>query len=889
MLAALLALVMIVAAAPLSAFAASKTNLKAANLQVNHMTSPVGIDGKKVRLSWIPTGSQSQTAYQVILKNDKGKTVEDSGKEKSNQTFYQIRKNLPYKTAYKWSVKLWDEKGNSSKTAEGRFETGIETKEIKAKWINPELTPDSTKRQPASYLKKTFTVKDFNPKKDNARLYMTCHGIFYAYLNGKNVSKNMYMPGTSQYNKRLMLETLDVTSYLKQGRNELVVVLGDGWYRGTMGSEQYTNSYGTDIALLGQLELNKKPILTTDNTWQASQNGPLGLNDHMNGETYDARKWPVSDWHEVKTENFSLDNLYNVDTVPMRAKESFPVKKVIHTPNGETVLDFGQNISGYVEMNFQGTAGRTMKLTHGEVLDKNGNFTISNFQNAPDDSNSAVKAMAAVLNRGPVKQEVNYTCKDGQNKYHARMCYMGFRYVKVEADFSIDPSWFTAHAVYSDVPVTSSFSCGNREVNQLYQNTLWSFKGNLMDVPTDCPTREKSGYTGDINTFVHTGLYLMDFYPVANKWLSEVQAGQYDDGNIRMKDPFAQDTFFDGSVGWSDSAEIIPSKLYERYNDEAPIRTYYTMAKKYVDYNLNKAKVTRPSTMRKLPKRLWNYCLDSTVLWGEWMEPNVDIVKYMQDLFLKGDPEVGTAYLYYGCHLVSQMAEVLGKDSDARKYADAASKAQEAYLTLYVKDGKISSDRQCQYVRPIAMGIINGTTADENAAILAKKIKENGNKLNTGFLTTHELCRVLTDHGQKQTAYDLLLQNQYPSWLYEVEHGATTIWEQWDGVKADGTLNGSMNHYAFGSVVGWLFDRVAGINVEYGNITLRPFPDKRLGHVNAAYNSPLGRIVSSWKYQGDSLVFEFTVPCNQKAKIVLPNGETHIAKAGSYTYTIPSI
>lgn len=871
-LAVILAVLMMLTVVPLSVFAAAKSELAATNLQVDHMASPVGIEGKDVRLSWIPTGSQSQTAYKVVVKNDKGKTVEDSGKVKSSQTYYQVKKNLPSKTVYNWSVKLWDEKGNPSETAKGSFETGIEKSEIKAKWINPELTLDSTKRQPASYLRKTFTVEDFNPKKDNARLYMTCHGIFYAYLNGKNVSKNMYMPGTSQYNKRLMVETLDVTPYLKQGKNELVVVLGDGWYRGSVGTEQTLNSYGTDISLLGQLEVNKKPVVTTDKTWQASQNGPLGLNDHMKGETYDARKWPINDWHAVKEENFSFDNLYNVDTVPMRAHEELKVKKVIHTPKGETVLDFGQNISGYVEMKFQAKAGQKVTLTHGETLDKDGNFTIENFQN--------------LNGGGSVDQKVNYTCKDGLNDYHARMCYMGFRYVKVETDVNIPASAFTAHAVYSDVPVTSAFECGNSEVNKLYQNVLWSFKGNLMDVPTDCPTREKSGWTGDINTFIQTGMYLMDIYPVMNKFMSEIQACQKDSGKVLMKDPSTTDTPMDGSVGWSDSAEILPTKLYERYNDETPIRTYYNVAKKYVDFNLKKAKVTRPSTMKKLPKRLWNYCLDSAIMWGEWFEPGMDMIPYMSNIILKGEPEVGTAYLYYGCHLVSQMAKVLGKDSDAKKYADAADKAKEAYITLFVKDGKISSDRQCEYVRPIAMGIITGKTADDNAAILAQKIKDNGNKLNTGFLTTHELCRVLTDHGQNKTAYDLLLQNQYPSWLYEVEHGATTTWEQWDGIKEDGSVSGSLNHYSFGSVVGWLFDRVAGINVEYGNITLRPYPDKRLGHASATYNSPLGTISSSWKYQGDSLVFKFTVPCNQKAKIILPNGETHTVKAGSYTYTL---
>ncbi|MGN1024636.1 MAG: family 78 glycoside hydrolase catalytic domain [Lachnospiraceae bacterium] len=832
----------------------------------------MGLDVTALHFSWNCVDGLRQSAFRVLVQSTEGKLLWDSGKVSGSSMRVKYGgAPLASRTQAVWKVMLWAENGYPGPwSGEAPFELGLlRSDDWQAKWIDPELPHDPKERQRASYLKRTFSIAEGK----SARLYITAHGIYDAYLNGRHVDGYLLAPGTSQYPKRLQVQTYDVTELLHQGQNELLVTLGDGWYRGSVAFDMDVNTFGTDVVLLAQLEVGGIVAACTDADWEASQEGPLGCNDLMKGEVYDAARSPIRGWHGVTVRDWGLENLIGTDTVPVTAHERF-LAKLLHTPGGETVLDFGQVIAGYVEWEITACAGQKLILTHGETLDENGNFTISNFQNP----------------RKPYcLQRVVYTCREGVNRYHPTKCYFGFRYVKVEGDVKVTGSEFTAVAVYSDLEQTGWFSCGNEEVNQLFHNALWSMKGNFVDIPTDCPTREKSGYSGDCQVFCHTAMYLMDCWPVLRRWTFEQAATQFEDGCVRQIAPDnRRRSLWDGGAGWCDSMEIVPWRLARRYGDDSILEEHYETIRRWMLFCLRRAKKTRLRHLL-LPKKIRDYVVDTGIHWGEWEEPGTSPVRqifYMADIFLNGAPETATAYLRCGCAIVSEIAARLGKKEDAAFFAAAAKQAKAAYRRLFLPKGRVKrKKRQCLSVRPLALDLFEPAEKAPAARVLAEKIRENGNRLNTGFLTTHELCRVLTDCGQGKTAYDLLLQTKRPSWLYAVRKGATTMWESWDGVNEEGKVFNSFNHYAYGAIAGWLFDRVLGIVVEDGAIRIQPYPDPRLGHAQGLYRSPLGTIRSAWKYEGDRIRFSISIPVNAEAKIVLPGEAPRRVSAGEYSFT----
>lgn len=855
------------------------------NLQVNHLERPFGISVSPIRLTWTLSGNGKQASYEVeILLNDQ--LIETSGVVQTSAMFWQSQRELAYKTDYIVKVKVTDEMGITSKIAEIGITTGIGQKQWKAHWIGPEVPRKSLVQKffwnlreqfmlpgidlrtydTGAYLKKKFKVdKSFG----KARLYVTAHGIVNLWLNGQEITDTQLLPGTSQYNRRLMVETIDVTAHLKAGDNILEATLGDGWYRGAMGYRQYRHVYGDDIAMLAQLEIDGVPALMTDKSWAVSSDGPLGLNDMMAGEHYDARKEENMTWREPVVRNFDFTCLICRDTVPMKLHECF-TPEIIHTPAGETVLDFGQNIAGYIGFEFEGKAGQKLVLTHGETLDGNGNFTIDNFQ---------------AWGR-PVRQQIVYICKDGSNSYHPTKTYMGFRYVKIEADFPIQKEWFKAYALYSDMRQTAFFTCGVEEVNKLFQNAIWSMKGNFVDIPTDCPTREKAGYSGDCQTFIYTAMYLMDCYPVYAKWLREQAAAQFEDGCVPQLAPTSalKKTREDGGIGWSDSFEIIPWTLYQRYGDDTLLRELYEPLTKWLEYRKRQSGVMRKANRNIVPKAMQPYTLDHEWVWGEWLEPGTDTAEYRRNLRKYGDLEVSTAYMYYSNLLMSRIAEILHQAEKSKEYRRIATKARETYRCLFMENGRIKPTmRQCRYVRPVALELLDEKEKRAAVETLAKLIAENGNHIGTGFLTTHELCRVLCRYGHAEKAYDLLLQRERPGWLYPVLHGATTVPESWDAYQDPIKRVESMNHYAYGAIAGWLMDSAAGIRLEHGNIIIQPYPDRRLGYVTAVYDSPVGRIGSSWKIENDRITYEFNIPSNAEATVILGD-KTLKLESGAHSF-----
>ena len=447
-------------------------------------------------------------------------------------------------------------------------------------------------------------------------------------------------------------------------------------------------------------------------------------------------------------------------------------------------------------------------------------------------------------------------------------------------------SRFTAVAVYSRMEQTGFFRCGSEEVNRLFHNSLWSMRTNFVDIPTDCPTRERAGWTGDAGLFAPTAVYLMDCYPVLRKWLGECRLAQWENGLVQHIAPKNDrgskfSNMLQGSAGWGDACILVPWALYQAYGRREILEENYDMMCRWLDFLEKRARKTRPQNL----KNPWHkYLADQGFHFGEWCQPDVNNVEAMTKGMMFGAPEVATAYYFRSASLLSQIAELLGKKEDAWRFGRIAEKVKKAYRYSCTKNGVIDSDRQCEYVRPLAFGLLEPEEEQAAADRLNQLVVKNGYHLNTGFLSTPDLCPVLAAHGHADTAYRLLLQTDCPSWLYAVKKGATTIWETWDGVRDDGTVHDSLNHYSYGAVCGWLFGGVCGIRLKAGELSISPTPDPSLGFAKAEWRSPVGRIESAWEYRGDRLLLDFTVPV--PASLTLPDGTVRSLIPGSHHFEL---
>jgi len=735
------------------------------------------------------------------------------------------------------------------------------------KWIYPEAYEiDPAMRYPASYLRRRFTLD----QKTEATLSITCHGLYVAFINGKRVGNHVLEPGPGNYPKRLEYQKTDVSALLQAGENTILIILGDGWFRGCTGIDGCRNLFGNRLALLCTLEdLHGNVLLQSDEAWEASQSGPIRADDLEQGETYDALMEEISDWHPVLIGEEDKSVLVQADECRISEHERFP-GKLIMTPNGERVLDFSQNLAGYVRFSVNAEAGGKIVLWHGETLDENGNFTQANYD--PGDRNR----------EGGIPQKIVYTCKEGLNEYAPSFSIFGFRYAKVETDIPLESASFEAVSVYSDMEEAGYFECSDEDVNQLFRNAVWSMKSNFCGIPTDCPTRERAGWTGDAGVFVDTGMFLMDCEKVYRKWLREVALGQSAEGVVpNIAPPNNLSGFITrlikGSAGWGDAAVIVPMALYRVYGDKAILEENYPMMKAWVGFLIRRARKSKlKNRFRKNPYR--DYLMDTGFHFGEWCEPDVDSTAAMKENLTKGVPELATAYFYRSAALLSEAAGILGKTDEKERYAEVAENAKNAWRYWTLKDGKIESKRQADYVRALAFGLLDGEEKQTNAAILNGLVKENGYHLNTGFLSTPYICQVLADYGYVDSAYRLLLQKTCPSWLYAVGKGATTIWENWDAVREDGTVYSSLNHYSYGAVCRFLFSGICGIQYENGEITIAPQPDPQLRFAKARWKSPVGIIQSEWRYENGKPVFTVSIPAGKEAKVILPDGRNFMVR-----------
>lgn len=850
--------------------------MKAINLKTEYLVNPVGIDIQNPRLMWNCDGGIKQTAYRIIAKSD-GKTVWDSGKVVSSSMRAEYPHKLKSRERVEWTVTLRDEsdhEGEPSETA--YFETGLlSASDFTAKWISGNYHVNKKNRYPVDCFKKQFNAQNVA----KARLYITACGLYEAKINGQRVGNFVLAPGHTDYTKRIQLQTYDVTDLLSDGKNDVTVELADGWYRGSCGAWGLKNQYGTQTKLLAQLEITDKSgkvtVIGTDKSWAWSNDGEIRFADNKDGEIIEAWRKPSYNGFAKETKCDVLPVASN--NVPVTEHERFTVKNVITTPSGTKVLDFGQNIAGYISFAVTAKKGQKIKLRFGEMFDENGEFTQKNFQ-------CANKKRTRVT---PL-QKIEYYCKDGLNEYKTKFAIFGFQYVLIETDVEWKKEDFTAIAVYSDMEETLSFGSSNELLNKLVEATRWSAKNNHADVPTDCPTRERHGWTGDAQIFCDTASYLFNYAPFARKYVFDMIDGQRKNGKFRQITPkggvdFYMD-FMDGSAGWSDAGVLIPYRIYKRYGDKKILESSYSAMKRYADFKIKTLGKRYPTAIktgidRKYKKYISNYGQS----YGEWAEPTEVHITGFKD-FACPHPEETTAYIVYMLQAMTEIAEALGKKDDKKRFSEYAEKAKIGYGKL-IECPKFSldTDRQAKLVRPLYMNLLNEKQAEFAKKRLITALNNYDWRLGTGFLSTPFILYVL-EKIDVEYAYKLLENEQMPGWLFMPKMNANTIWESWEGTEAQGGI-ASLDHYSKGAVLEWVFSQMCGIKVSGENeFTIAPKVGGKFTFAKCKYQSVYGKVFCGWERENGVTTYKIVIPANTTAKVILPSGKKTLS-AGEYEFT----
>ena len=846
--------------------------MKAIRLRTEHLRNPIGVDFTSPRLFWNCEGGKRQTAYQIVAADDAGNLLWDSGKiESASMRAQWGGKPVPPKTKVLWKVRLWDETDTSGDWSEACFETGINT--WSAKWITGNYRVNKKERYPVDCFRKAFHAA--NVKK--ARLYITACGLYEAKINGRRVGDFILAPGITDYRRRVQYQTYDVTDLLQNGENALTVQLADGWYRGSCGAWGIRNQYGTETKLLSQLEITRADgsvqTIVTDESWDWSSDGSIRFADNKDGEIVDAQKEPSYSGRAKVTSHPVTPSASN--NVPVTEHERLKAR-LIRTPSGKTVLDFGQNIAGYAEFAVNAHAGQKIKLRFGELLDADGEFTQKNIQ-------CSNKKITTPL------QQIIYTCKEGENRCKTTFAIFGFQYVLVETDIPFAVEDFTAIAVYSDMARTGFFESSNALLNKFVKNTVWSAKNNHADLPTDCPTRERHGWSGDAQIFCPTASYLFDYLPFAEKYLNDLYDWQTKNGCLPQIAPEGGTDFYmramNGSVGWAYAGVLMPYVLWKRYGDTDVLKKYLSGMRRYAKFMQRRCGKWYPTARRTgLRGEDKKYLSNYGQAYGEWAEP--DSVHHMtwKDCAVP-HPEVATAYTAHVMDCMAEIEAALGNAMEASAYREFAAGCRRSYQALRRTAAySLDTDRQAQLVRPLAFKLLDEKQAAYAQKRLLAALEHFGWRVGTGFLSTPLILDVLTEIDLR-AAYRLLENEEMPGWLFMPKSGATTIWEAWEGnaTKNDGI--GSLNHYSKGAVVAWLFDTMCGIRMDGENhFVIAPHPGGHFTRARAVYDSVYGRVESGWEKTENGWKYTVTVPANCTAELRLPGKEPATLESGTYTF-----
>jgi len=852
----------------------SQNALSVDGLRVEYLTNPIGIDVVQPRLSWRIASTRRNTmqaAYQLQVGTSEASLTRganllwDSGKMVSGASVF-VDYGGPQtlsRTRYYWRVRVWDSSGRTSPWSAAAFwETGLlQPGDWTAEWITPPPTAADSLPSPSPFLRRAFRVGD---AVRSARLYVTSLGLYEIYLNGQRVGDQLFTPGWTSYRRRLQYQTYDVTALLRSGANVVGAMLGDGWYRGNLGFFRQRNLYGRQLALLAQLEIRyqsgRTERVVSDGDWKASA-GPILSSDIYGGETYDARR-ELSGWAAAGApyddRNWTtVGVLVYPPPAALVASLSPPVRRVRElravairlAPSGETIFDLGQNFTGWARLSVRGPAGTTVTLRFGEVLDREGNLYTANLRAAA--------------------QTDRYTLSgNGREVYEPHFTFHGFRYVAVRGlPAPADSATITGIAVSSDLAQTGSLVTSDSLLNQLQRNIVWGQRSNFLDVPTDCPQRdERLGWTGDAQVFARTAAFNMDVAGFFAKWLSDVAADQDPSGSVPwvIPNPLGGDsTHFAGTAGWSDVAVIVPWTMYLTYGDRRLLERQYPSMRAWVDYARRRAGtglIWRPG---------WQF--------GDWLALHSDDPSYPGAT--TGTDLIATAFLAHSTDLVSRTAAILGHESDAAEYRARFRAIREAFNREFVsRTGRVGENTQTAYTLAIAFDLLPDSLVSVAGGRLAQDVEARDHHLTTGFLGTPYLLHVLGATGHLGDAFALLTQRTYPSWLYPITRGATTMWERWDGIRPDSSFEdpgmNSFNHYAFGAVGDWMYQNIGGIDVDsagpgYRRARIAPRPGAGLTSASASLETAYGMLKSAWRLEGRRFVLDVAVPANTSAEVTL--------------------
>lgn len=691
------------------------------------------------------------------------------------------------------------------------------------------------------------------PENTSAQLSITALGLYEVFLNGKPITEELFTPGWTNYRARLQVQNYDLTPFLQE-ENTITVTLANGWFRGRIAHNHY-DAIAPQPQLLAELILTGADgnvvSISTDNRWEWAES-PIRFSDIYDGEVYDARIVP-SLWLPCTIAETPQSKLIPQEGLPVRAQERLKPVALIHTPAGETVLDFGQEITGFLEFTVTAKAGDIVHISHAEILDASGNFYTANLRSA--------------------KAQIQYICKDGIQTYRPHHTFMGFRYIRLDQfPCAVNPKDFTAVVVHSNMKRTGYIRTSNPLLNRLYENVIWGQKCNFVDIPTDCPQRdERYGWLGDAQVFARTAARNFDVRQFFRKWLRDVATEQRSDGALPHVVPvvgiggweFESKNFCSGTA-WADAGVICPWQIYLAYGDKELLKENLPMMKKWVEF-----------------MHLWGDnepLFEGHFTYGDWLAMDGPEGSYRG---VSNEGLLGTAYFAYCTDILIKSIEALREDPS--EYYNLYQKIVTAFRKKY---DHYKTQTEC------AVALYFGLAADPTAtaAQLVQLIRDNGDRLTTGFIGTPYLLHALSENGYTELAYTLLLQQEYPSWLFSVNMGATTIWEHWDSRKADGSFwskdMNSFNHYAYGSVADWMYAVPGGIRLDspgYSNLVLRPIVDKRLDFFEASIDTVCGVISTHWHHEKGCTVYRFDTPA--PATICLP-GQAFQVPAGHYEYQI---
>ena len=718
--------------------------------------------------------------------------------------------------------------------------------EWKGKWIGPAQSMGDV----CPVFVREFNKGDFPGKEiKSVQLQVTALGVYEAQLNGKRVGDYVLAPGWTSYETRHQYQCYDITE-LVEDRNRLEITVGKGWYRspvpGWITEEGKAQRAAIPAGLIAEIKITftdtTTAVIPTDESWQAAESR-IRFSEIYDGEVYDA-SFVVSDYQPVVLLERTTGNLIPQQGEKITEHEYVKAARCFTAPNGEVVVDFGQEVTGYIQFTVDAKAGEKVEISHGEVLDKDGNFYNANYRSA--------------------KSKIYYTCCDGVQTYKPKMTFFGFRYIRLD-QFPVTPcaDQFYAVAVHSDMKRTGRLRSSNPLLNQLFSNIIWGQKGNFLDVPTDCPQRdERMGWTGDAQAFVKTASYNFDVDRFFTKWLADMAADQRPDGSIGHVVP----TLYvgSGSAAWDDAAAICPWQIYLTYGDKEILRQQFDCMKKYIGFITNSTK----------DPYLWT----GGEHYEDWLGLDAPVGSY------KGSSRadfIASAFYAYSTSLVVKAGRVLGED---------ISEYERLYQGIVDTFRKTFTDYRTQTEHVLAVHFGLAEDPQKTADALAEMIKACGSKLQTGFVGTPYLLHVLSSYGHTELAYTLLLRTEYPSWLYPVTKGATTVWEHWDGIMENGdfwsTDMNSFNHYAYGAVADWVYEAAAGIQtVEdapgFARVKIAPQPDSRLDWLEASIETRKGTVRSLWKQEEGRIRYEITTP--SPAEIVIA-GKTMEVEAGDYIF-----